>query len=75
MFYLNAISRTSATYIMVRLKRVKEDRDTTFIGKKNSERKNNPKLRNAFNSNTLKLILHAVSANGFMHSFLNGGPR
>lgn len=34
MFYLNAISRTSATSIMVRLKRVKEDRDTTFIGKK-----------------------------------------
>lgn len=61
---------------MVRLKRVKEDRDTTFIEKKNSERKKkNPKLRNAFNSNTLKLILHAVSANGFMHSFLNGGPR
>lgn len=42
MFYLNAISRTSATYIMVRLKRVKEDRDTTFIEKKNSERKKNP---------------------------------
>lgn len=61
---------------MVRLKRVKEDRDTTFIGKKKLRtKKNNPKLRNAFNSNTLKLILHAVSANGFMHSFLNGGPR
>lgn len=61
---------------MVRLKRVKEDRDTTFIGeKKLRTKKKTPKLRNAFNSNTLKLILHAVSANGFMHSFLNGGPR
>lgn len=55
------------------LKRVKEDRDTTFIGKTQNEKKT--KLRNAFKSNTLKLILHAVSANGYVHSFLNGGPR
>lgn len=56
------------------LKRLKEDRDTTCIAKKKiSEQKK--LLRKPFKSNTLKLSLHAVSANGYVHSFLNGSPR
>lgn len=56
------------------LKRLKEDRDTTCIAKKKSQNEKK-KLRKPFKSNTLKLSLHAVSANGYVHSFLNGSPR
>lgn len=54
------------------VKRLKEDCDTTCIAK---NLRTKFFLGKPFKTNTLKLSLHAVSANGYVHSFLNGSPR